>query len=199
MQAIVNLLNEIGMLSHTPRSGFAFLGTGKQSVAEHSYRMTLVAYALASMSQETIDTEKLLLMCLWHDLPEARTGDFNYVNKRYAKANEDQIIDELKTGSILGPKIADCLNEYNANKTLEAHLAHDADQIELLLVLKGLYDTGNPRALDWFDTCVKRLQTDIGKALAKEIRDTPSDAWWLKDKNDSHWIDGGKNSSFEEL
>lgn len=195
MQPIVNLLNEIGMLAYTPRSGFAFLGSGKQSVAEHSYRMTLIAYALATLSEKQVDIEKLLLMCLWHDLPEARTGDFNYVNKRYAKADENKIIEELRQGSSIGNKIAECLKEYNANQSLEAHLAHDADQIELLLVLKELHDTGNPRAMDWFDTCVKRLQTANGKALAEEIRATPSDLWWMKDKGDSHWIDGSKSKT----
>ena len=39
MYSIVNLLHEVGMLAHIPRSGFAFLGLGKQSVAEYSYRV----------------------------------------------------------------------------------------------------------------------------------------------------------------
>lgn len=192
MQPIVNLLHEIGMLAHTPRSGFSFLGTGKQSVAEHSYRMTLVAHALASMSKEPVNIEKLLLMCLWHDLPEARTADHNYVNKRYVKADENKVIEELKISSPLGDKIAEYLHEYNANKTIEAQIAHDADQLELMLVLKQLSDIGNPKALEWFDIAEKRLQTENAKALAKEIRTTPSDLWWLNDKNDPHWINGSK-------
>ena len=49
MIEIVNLLHEIGMLSSIPRSGFAFLGSGKQSVAEHSFRVTLIAYVLARL------------------------------------------------------------------------------------------------------------------------------------------------------
>ena len=96
MQSFIHLFNEVGMLAHLPRSGYAFLGAGKQSVAEHSHRMTFVAYVLAKESKEPVDMAKLLLMCLLHDLPEARTGDLNYVNKRYVEANEDQVIAELK-------------------------------------------------------------------------------------------------------
>lgn len=193
MQPIVNLLNEVGMLARTPRSGFAFLGTGDQSVAEHSYRMTLVAHALASMSKEPVNMEKLLLMCLWHDLPEARTADHNYVNKRYVKADENKILEELKKSSSIGDKISEYLLEYMANKTIEAQIAHDADQLELLLVLKELYDIGNSRALYWFDCAEKRLKTQNAKNLAEEIRATPSDLWWLNNKDDPHWINGGKD------
>jgi len=39
MSQHAKFLYEVGMLQRTPRSGFAFLGSGKQSVAEHTYRM----------------------------------------------------------------------------------------------------------------------------------------------------------------
>lgn len=190
MEDLVHLYNEIGMLARIPRSGFAFLGTGQQSVAEHSHRMTLIAYTLAAESKKPVDLAKLLLMCLLHDLPEARTGDLNYVNKKYVKSNESMVIEEMRKKNSLGQQMAAYLTEFNENKTLEAHLAHDADQLEMLLVLKELYDVGNPRAMDWFATVVKRLQTETSKKLAEIIRTTASDAWWLQNKHDQHWIDG---------
>lgn len=180
MESIVHLLNEIGMLAHTPRSGFAFLGTGKQSVAEHSHRMALVAYVLAVIGEEPVDISKLLIMCLCHDLPEARTGDLNYVNKRYVKADENKVIEEMGKATLLGKIFAAYLNEYIEGETLEAQLAHDADQIELLLVLKELIDTGNMRANRWFENVEKRVETKIGKQLARVIHSTPSDGWWIE-------------------
>ena len=174
---LVHLFNEIGMLAHTPRSGFAFLGRGSQSVAEHSHRMTLIAYVLADECKQSIDLTKLLVMCLCHDLPEARTGDLNCMNKKYVSADESKVIEELKSKHPIGKKIGTYLNEYIECKTLEAHLAHDADQLELLLKLKELSELGNPRAMEWFEGCVKRLYTETAKALAKTIRATRSDAW----------------------
>lgn len=177
MQELVNLLNEIGMLGRLPRSGFAFLGTGDQSVAAHSHRMALIAYALG-FANDKVDLGKLVLMCLFHDLPEARTGDLNYVNKRYAEANEAAVIEEYKRKPGLRAKIAAYLTEYKENKTPEARLAHDADQLELLLMLKEQHDIGNPRAMEWFDNAVKRLKNEESKKLAESIRATPSDSWW---------------------
>lgn len=180
MQSIINLLNEIGMLAHTPRSGFAFLGTGKQSVAEHSHRMAIIAYALAVLGDEPIDLTKLLIMSLCHDLPEARTGDLNYVNKRYVTADEPKVIKEISQNEVLGKTFAAYLTEYNEGETLESMLARDADQIELLLVLKEQIDTGNQRAVKWFEKVEKRVETKIGKEMARMIHSTPSDAWWAE-------------------
>lgn len=179
MQPLIHLFNEVGMLAKTPRSGFAFLGTGQQSVADHSHRMTFIAFVLSKHAEEKIDLSKLLMMCLLHDLPEARTGDLNYVNKRYVKADEHRVIDELAAKHPIGAELGELLREYIKAETAEAKIAHDADQIELLLVLKELADTGNPRAMEWFNGVEARVKTKAGKQVAELIRATPSDGWWL--------------------
>lgn len=171
------------MLAETPRSGFAFLGSGKQSVAEHSYRTALISYALAEFSKEKIDRAKILMLSLVHDLPEARTSDLNYVNKRYVRANEDKAVDELSRYGLVGRQLAIYIQEYRAKKSIEAVLVHDADQLELLLCLKKEYDTGNPRALVWFDSVSQRLETKAARQLAVQIRSTPFDEWWLEKKS----------------
>lgn len=190
MRDLVNLFNEVGMLEHTPRSGFAFLGSGQQSVAEHSYRMTFIAYALSKKMSEAVDLQKLLLMCLLHDLPEARTGDLNYVNKRYVVANEDKVLEDLRKESSFGPEMASFIEEYRQNQTLEAKIAHDADQLELMLALKREKDLGNEAAQDWLVNANKRISLPISQKIADEILVTPSSTWWLRDKEDPHWIHG---------
>ena len=182
MQSLIHLFNEVGMLAKTPRSGFAFLGTGQQSVADHSHRMTFIAFVLSKLSDEKVDLSKLLMMCLLHDLPEARTGDLNYVNKRYVNANEHQVIKELESQNEIGSEIGGLMTEYIENKTPEAKIAHDADQIELLLVLKELADVGNPRAMEWYKGVEERVKSKSGKQLAELIRTTPSDGWWFLEK-----------------
>ena len=47
MQRLTDFLNEVGMLRHTPRSGYAFLGSGRETVAEHSHRTAVIGYVLA--------------------------------------------------------------------------------------------------------------------------------------------------------
>lgn len=193
---IVNLLNEMGMLSLIARSGFAFLGSGKQSVAEHSFGTALVAYALAKLVDQSVDMHKLVMMCLVHDLPEARIGDLNYFQKKYVVPKLDKALDDIASSSFLGPEITDWIREYEQGTSIEAQLAHDADQLELLLVLKREEEIGNSRAKEWMTNLIKRLQTDAGKKVAETICQTSSDAWWWQNKADSHWIDGGKNKTF---
>lgn len=180
MKKLVNLWNEIGMLAKTPRSGFAFLGSGKQSVAEHSFRMTLLAYTLAVEASIPVNLEKLLLMSLVHDLPEARIGDLNYVNKRYVQADEGKVIEQIKGYGKSGQKISEILEEYNQGKSIESQLAHDADQLELMLVLKEEHEKGNPQAMVWFERGCRRLKTEIALGLAETIRNTPSNSWWFE-------------------
>lgn len=189
---IVNLLHEMGMLSSLPRSGFAFLGSGKQSVAEHSFRVALVAYALAHLINHPLDFHKLVMMCLLHDLPEARIGDLNYVQKKYVIPQLDKALNDIKEASFLGPQMIEWIQEYEEGKSLESQLAHDADQLELLLVLKQEEEKGNQRAQAWMANAKKRLQTEIGKQVAEIISQTSSDAWWYVNKSDPHWVDGGK-------
>lgn len=43
---IVHFLYEAGQLAKTPRSYYAFLGHGQQSVAEHINRVAYISYAL---------------------------------------------------------------------------------------------------------------------------------------------------------
>ncbi|MGL4208477.1 MAG: HD domain-containing protein, partial [Candidatus Adiutrix sp.] len=79
---IVDFLFEAMMLKRTPRSGYKFLGQGEETVAEHSFGVLIFAFVLAKMNPE-VDLGKILRLALFHDLPEARTGDLNYMNKRY--------------------------------------------------------------------------------------------------------------------
>lgn len=175
---LVNFFQEIGMLSETPRSGFAFLGSGCQSVAEHTYRMTMIAYYLAKESKSIVNKERLLLLCLHHDLAEARTADHNYVNKRYVQVDEIKLYDDYKKCLPYSEEIIALLKEYDECKTVEAQLAHDADQLELLCVLKKERDLGNPAAERWFNNVAGRLITQEAIQLGEELRHSPFDAWW---------------------
>ncbi len=180
MKNIANLLFEARMLKEIPRSGFHFLGAGKESVAEHVYMMTFVAFVMAKMSPD-IDMGELLSMCLIHDLPEARIGDLNYVQKKYVRAGEDKAVADLAETLPFGKDIADSLDTFNRGETEESRLARDADQIAFILELKALADIGYKTPDKWIDHVVRRLKTETGQALARSILDGKWDEWWLKD------------------
>ena len=190
LKRTVEFLYEAGMLKKTPRTGYQFLGSGSESVADHSFRTTILGYVIATM-EEGADIDKTVRMCLFHDLPEARTGDHNYVNKKYVTVNEKKAIQDQTRGLSFGDDIVALTDEFNAVNTLEARIAKDADQLDLILELKGQQDSGNPNAKEWLVYALKRLCTESGKALGREIMASKSDAWWFDD-NTEWWVNGSE-------
>jgi len=188
MDNIANFLFEVGMLSRTPRSGYQFLGSGKESVAEHILRTVFVGYVLCKMDN-TLDELRVLKMCIIHDLPEARTGDMNYVNKKYVDVDEDKAVKELTEGLFFGEDIKSAIEEFKEKKTNESLIARDADQIALILQLKECGDLGNKYSEEWINYAMQRLTTENGKKLSERITKTDSSHWWFKEKND-WWING---------
>jgi putative hydrolases of HD superfamily len=191
LKRMVEFMFEVGMLKKTPRTGYQFLGTGGESVADHSFRTAVIGYVLASMHPEA-DRDKVILMCLFHDFPEARTGDHNYVNKKYVVVDEEKAIQDQVTGLPFGNEVSRLLREFNAIETFEARLSKDADQLDLILELKEQLDLGNPHAEEWLSFALKRLLTESGKRLANEIMSTERDSWWF-DKKTDWWINGRQN------
>ncbi|MFC1835214.1 HD family hydrolase [Thermodesulfobacteriota bacterium] len=191
LKPIANFLFEVGMLKKTPRSGFQFLGTGGESVADHSLRCAVIGYTLANIAGDHAP-EKVALMCLFHDLAESRTGDLNYVNKKYVQADEEAAVNDMTAQLPFGDEIRRFSKEFNERKTRRARLAHDADQLELILQLKELGDLGNPYCKDWISSAVKRLMTEPGQRLAKTILGTEFCDWWFEEKEDEWWVNGGQ-------
>ena len=192
MKDLINFLFEVGMLKKTPRTGYQFLGSGKESVAEHSFRMALIGYLL-SLQEPKADAMKTTLMCLFHDLHEARTGDHNYVNKRYVQIDEDKAVQDLAKGLPIRDEIVSLTREFTEGKSLEACISRDADQLDLILSLKEEQDLGNAYAREWLHYAVKRLQTESARKMAQEILQTDSTEWWFEKKTE-WWVNGPQNN-----
>jgi 5'-deoxynucleotidase YfbR-like HD superfamily hydrolase len=192
MKGLVNFLFEVGMLKKTPRTGYQFLGSGKESVAEHSFRTAVIGFAL-SRHEPGADVTKTLLMCLFHDLQEARTGDHNYVNKRYVRIDEEKAVRDLARDLPFGDEIVFLFREFLDGRSKEASLSRDADQLDLILALKEQLDLGNPYARDWIYYALKRLETESAKKLAEEIMATDSTDWWFEKKTE-WWVNDRQNA-----
>lgn len=184
MERIANLLFEVNMLKEIPRTGYHFLGVGKETVAEHSFMITVIGFVMARM-EPSADALKLISMCLLHDLPEARTGDLNYVQKKYVTVDEEKAIRDSTANLPFGKDISALLAEFNQAETLEAKLAKDADQISFILELKKILDVKSASPEKWLPAVIARIKTETGKKLVQSILDTEWDRWWLK-----NYIDG---------
>ena len=193
MRGLADFLFEVGMLKKTPRSGFQFLGSGCESVAEHVLQTLYIGYVLCKL-EPAVDELTVLRLCLVHDLPEARTGDMNYMNKKYVTVDEKKAIRELAEPLFFGGEIEAALEEFNGKQTRESLLARDADQLALILQLKECGDLGNKYSQEWIRFAVRRLATENARKLAESILDTDSTNWWFKDKSD-WWVNGHHEST----
>jgi putative hydrolase of HD superfamily len=192
MKNITNFLFEVGMLKKTPRTGYQFLGSGQESVAEHSFRTAIIGYIL-SLQEGSADPHKTVLMCLFHDLHEARTGDHNYVNKRYVTVDEESAVNDLADGIPFGEEIITVTREFNSGESIESKISKDADQLDLIMELKVQKDLGNRYAEEWLHYAVQRLLTVSGKKMSQEILTTDSTEWWFEKKTDL-WVNGTGNN-----
>lgn len=183
---VVDFLFEAMMLKRTPRTGYQFLGHGRESVAEHSFGVTILAFTLVRMHGGA-DLGKTMELALFHDLPEARTGDLNYMNKRYASMNEQKAMDDAAEGLSFGPELKELWAEWSACTTIEAKLAADADQLDMILELRRLQTLGSEQAEDWLFYAHKRLKTEEGKALFNEIIKADPTNWWFE-KREDYWV-----------
>lgn len=176
-----NLLFEVALLKRIQRTGYAYLGTGKENVASHSFGVVFIAWILSELYKAkatNINVEKTIKMALIHDIIESRTGDFNAVNKLYNRAEEKKALEDAFEGTHLKDEVLLLWEEYRSLKTLEAKIVHDADVIDLIVQLKEQKDLNNPYAQKWIDYAKPKLITDLGKELVETILNTEWCEWW---------------------
>ena len=107
----------------------------RESVAEHSWRMSLMAMLIADEFPEA-DMNKVIRMCIIHDLGEAFTGDIpTFMKTDENVAREDEFFD-LWVATFPSPakeEFQDLLYEMGEQKTLEAKIYKSLDKLEAVI------------------------------------------------------------------
>lgn len=89
--ALLEALHIAGRLKDTTRHCYSSQGR-HESVAEHSWRLALMAYFMKDQLPH-VDMQKVIAMCLIHDLGEAFTGDIPVFDKTEAdEAREEALL-----------------------------------------------------------------------------------------------------------
>ena len=106
-----------------------------ESVAEHSWRIALMAMLIAPEFPEA-DMNRVIRMCLIHDLGEAFTGDIPTFDKTEADTEKEDAlfarwIRTLPVGTSL--EFSELLSEMNALETLEAKIYKALDKMEAVI------------------------------------------------------------------
>jgi putative hydrolases of HD superfamily len=172
-------LYEIGLLKRYKRTGWSQVGVPlPESVADHSFRVSVIASVLAAM--EGANSQRAAFLALWHDSQETRTTDLPHLTKNYvsAAANEQVTQDQVAP---LPPSVAGMIStavaEYEAAETQEARCARDADKLECLLQAREYQEQGHTNVQPWIDSSLAALTTASAKQLAHEAMAQNSLDW----------------------
>ena len=131
---LLEILHIAERLKDTTRHAYTTKGR-HESVAEHSWRLTLTAFFLRDEFPE-LDMDKVIRMCLIHDLGEAFTGDIpSFIKTDADTAKEDGLLTQW-VSSLPQPYCEDMAalyREMNALETGEAKLYKALDKLEAVI------------------------------------------------------------------
>ena len=167
---------QIAGLKKLPRSGWKIkLGLDdSESVAEHSYMMSVMSMVLADM--KSLNSEKVIKMSILHDWAESKIGDFMPDEIGHDKKSELENYAMTEILELLPQKIQsdyqDIWNEFLVRDTQEARLVHEIDKLEMALQAKIYEKDVDPEKVKPFiisaveqiiDPDVKKVLMDILK------------------------------------
>ena len=145
------------------------------NISDHSFRVTVIGMILSEM--EKTDSNKVLKMCLFHDLAEARTGDANAINKEYLDIHEEESIKDQMEDLPIGKEILSLLKEYLERKTRESIVAKDADLLDQMIMQQEYFFKDHKNRPIWQNHTQRTLKTKSAKVLANKIRKSNPFEW----------------------
>jgi 5'-deoxynucleotidase YfbR-like HD superfamily hydrolase len=186
LHGVAKFAYETGQLKRLPRAGWLLAGVrDPESVAEHSFRVGVLAYIIAAL--EGADPDRAAALGLFHDLPETRIGDVPSVGRPYVTTAppHDVAADQVaELPDALAAHIAALIDEHESAKTAsatpESRCSRDADKLDCLLQAREYQSQGNKHMQPWIDSMVAAVNTETGKRLAAAAQEVPPGAWWAE-------------------
>jgi putative hydrolases of HD superfamily len=121
----------------------SYTSAGRQeSVAEYTWRMSLMAVLIEPLLKQKVDTARLLKMIILHDLVEAEAKDVSALDvlrnpeiKIQKMEKEKKAIENLRTAlkETNGQEIYDLFYEFENKETYESKVANALDKLEVQL------------------------------------------------------------------
>lgn len=139
----ISFQEKIGILKHLRRTGWVVRGVPMaETVADHSWRMALMALQTEKeLLKMGVDTNKVIEMCLLHDVGESVIGDIipeihqtskQKVTKEEKKKYEMEAVLKL-AHQFSFPKLSTLFAELEAGETRESQIVQNLDKLDMLL------------------------------------------------------------------
>lgn len=162
---IIDFAKYIGKLKQTKRIGWKnFKVPESESVAEHSFRVAVLAMVLAPKFK--LDVEKVVKMAIVHDVGEAIVGDIvkQYGEKmipniKQIRKNEEKALKKIFS-LINGTEYIKLYQEYEGMKTKESLFVKQIDRLEFMM-----------QALEFEKTYKMKFPAEISKWVSSMIKD----------------------------
>jgi len=161
-------LEKISSLKWLSRTGWMLRGIPNavaESVASHSFEVALISLELASLCRKegvSLNLEKVLIMALLHDVPEAVTGDivkWSKVRINDEGRLETEALHELQMDGYVG-----LIKEFKEGRTIESQIVKISDHVSTMLQAARYYRQGFRDVED----IVKGSSSSIDLLLHKE-------------------------------
>ena len=130
----LDILHVAERLKDTPRHCTTSKGR-TESVAEHSWRISLMAFLLRHEFPE-LDMDKVVDMCLIHDLGECFTGDIpTFLKTSVDRETEDSLLDQWVNSlpAEVSSDLSALYREMEAQETMEAKVYKAMDKLEAVI------------------------------------------------------------------
>ncbi len=138
LSKLLQFLHATERLKFTLRHGWASNGR-QESVAEHSWRLTLMVILCYPYLEDQIDLEKALQMAVIHDLPEILIGDIPFFEapEGSVKQMEKHLMEEEAMSQLCstldqeeGDRLLSLWQECQHGRSKEAQFIHALDKLE---------------------------------------------------------------------
>lgn len=164
---VLEFLHLAGRLKQTTRAGWVLRGIAQpESVAEHTYRVALLALVLGGKGEPGLDRERCVAMALVHDLGESIVGDitpYDGVAPEEKRRREREAMARL--AELAGdPGVLALWEEYDAGATPEARWVKELDKLETV-VQAAEYQAEHAVDLGEFRALGERLSSPAARAL----------------------------------
>ena len=173
---LLSILHLAEKLKDVPRHAYTS-GGRRESVAEHSWRIALMAY-LVSDEFPGADMAKVIKMCLIHDLGEAFTGDIPVFLKTAADEKREEELLFKGVDGLPEPyrtELGSLYREMAERQTLEARVYKAMDSLEAVIQHnESDLSTWEPNEYDlqreyaWDRVAFSEYLTELRRAVRRE-------------------------------
>lgn len=170
---------ELGGLKRESRKGWNdALVANPESVADHTCRTAQLAALIAAL--EGGDPARAAHMAVWHDSQEVRTRDLNKAARPFLPSVDHVAVTTAQVAQmpeLLRNLLHDTVSEFEAQATIEAVCARDADRLECLFQALEYRAAGNSLMQEWIDDSYSKLKTTSAIQIADAALTTSPLKW----------------------